>query len=256
MTGAPNTMTNELKPCPFCGKDLYRRPRQMNDYGRCETEGCWAHERKITVPVDDHRQVAAWNTRVPPSPSSSLSGEDVEELDIQALASAIHDARYDQGRDASTWSPFDAEPHSGKVYCLRIANAVLLHLLAALRSSPTEEAVAAERLRIRDEIVNTPETADFMVGVPLEALHQRERWGAAHDAGKTALDWYWLLGYLGQKAARAAEAGDIDKAKHHTISTAAALANWHAALSGADTAMRPGIDPVEHGIRTPQEQEG
>jgi hypothetical protein len=34
-----------------------------------------------------------------------------------------------------------------------------------------------------------------------------------------------------------------DKALHHTISTAAALANWHAALSGTSNTMRPGIAP-------------
>ena len=46
----------------------------------------------------------------------------------------------------------------------------------------------------------------------------------------------------------AAKAGETEKALHHTISSAAALANWHAALSGASTDMRPGIDPVARGI--------
>lgn len=93
---------------------------------------------------------------------------------------------------------------------------------------------------IRTQIINTPETADFMAAVPLEAAHQRDRWGADHDQGKTPFDWFWLIGYLSQKAAAAAVAGDVEKAKHHTISTAAALANWHAALTGADTRMVPG----------------
>lgn len=93
--------------------------------------------------------------------------------------------------------------------------------------------------------INTPETADFMKGVPLEAAHQRERWGVDHDAGKGPLDWFWLVGYLAQKAATSAMAGDIEKAKHHTISTAAALANWHLRLSGGDDRMRPGIAPPE-----------
>ncbi|EZP57459.1 hypothetical protein [Sphingomonas sp. RIT328] len=96
-----------------------------------------------------------------------------------------------------------------------------------------------------DFLVNTPETADFMAGVPLEATHQRDRWSSDHDAGKTPFDWFWLIGYLAQKAAAAAVAGDVDKARHHTISTAAALANWHAALSDADTTMRPGIEPPD-----------
>lgn len=100
---------------------------------------------------------------------------------------------------------------------------------------------------VRDEIINSPETADFMAAVPLEAAHQRERWGADHDAGKSPFDWFWLIGYLAQKAADAAVRGDTEKARHHTISTAAALANWHAALSGTDTTMRPGIDAAAKG---------
>lgn len=97
----------------------------------------------------------------------------------------------------------------------------------------------------RAAVINTPETADFMAGVPLEAAHQRVRWAAAHDEGKSPWDWFWLIGYLAQKAAEAARSGDLEKAKHHTISTAAALANWHAALAGLSDEMRPGIDTAE-----------
>lgn len=95
--------------------------------------------------------------------------------------------------------------------------------------------------KLREEIINSPETYDFMQAVPLEAAHQRARWGSDHDAGKNPFDWFWLIGYLAQKAAQAATCGDIEKAKHHTISTAAALANWHATLDGRETRMRPGI---------------
>jgi hypothetical protein len=98
-----------------------------------------------------------------------------------------------------------------------------------------------ERIADLEAQINTPETADFMKGIPLEAAHQRGRWGADHDAGKAPLDWFWLIGYLAQKAAMSAIAGDVEKAKHHTISTAAALSNWHLQLSGADNRMRPGI---------------
>lgn len=105
--------------------------------------------------------------------------------------------------------------------------------------------VDALRDALRAEIVGTPETADFMAAVPLEARHQRERWGTAHDAGKGPLEWYWLIGYLAQKAASSAVAGDKEKALHHTISTAAALANWHASILGLNTEMRPGIEPIE-----------
>lgn len=97
-------------------------------------------------------------------------------------------------------------------------------------------------------LVNSPETENFMRGIPLEAAHQVERWGAKHDAGKGPLDWVWLLGHLINKAARAALDGDVVKAQHHTISSAAALANWHAQLSGRSDGVRPGIDAQARGL--------
>src|SRR3954465_5975823 len=98
-------------------------------------------------------------------------------------------------------------------------------------------------------MLNTPELVDFAQAVVLEAVHQRQRFGAEHDAGKTAADWFWLIGYLAQKAMMSAIAGDQDKALHHAITTASALANWHAQLLGADNSMRPGIArPEDSGI--------
>ena len=103
----------------------------------------------------------------------------------------------------------------------------------------------AERFELNHlrKLVNTPEVHDFARGVVLKAAHQRQRWGSKGTAGKTPADWFWLLGYLGGKALMAAIKGDIDNALHHCISTAAAMANWHLAIKGTDTSMRPGIDP-------------
>lgn len=101
---------------------------------------------------------------------------------------------------------------------------------------------AAESGRLRG-LLYAPELRDFARGVVLEAAHQRERWPSENDAGKQPADWFWLVGYLAGKALAAAIAGGRDKALHHCISTAAALANWHAAILGADTTMRPGIEP-------------
>lgn len=95
------------------------------------------------------------------------------------------------------------------------------------------------------KLVNSPETDDFFKGIELEAAHQRTRWPSEQDAGKTHADWFWLVGYLAGKCLHAAISGDREKALHHTISTAAALANWHRAIKGAGN-MRPGIaDPKE-----------
>ncbi|MFC5505137.1 hypothetical protein [Bosea massiliensis] len=115
-----------------------------------------------------------------------------------------------------------------------------------LESARLEAANA--RIAELELLINSPETDDWLTGARLEAAHQVERYGAEHDAGKTAWDWFWLIGYLAQKAAAAQTAGDSSKAKHHTISTAAALLNWHRHLGGIDQRMRPGIDPVERGI--------
>ncbi len=96
--------------------------------------------------------------------------------------------------------------------------------------------------------LHNPELRDFATGVVYEAAHQRERWGASHDAGKEPQDWFWLLGWLAGKALKAHASGDKEKALHHCISSAAVLANWHAAVNGTYTALRPGIDPVARGI--------
>lgn len=110
----------------------------------------------------------------------------------------------------------------------------VLALIDRLRKAEAE----ASRL---NTLINTPELQDFARGVVLESVHQRERWGTESDDGKTAADWFWLIGYLAQKAMMHQLAGETDKAMHHTITTAAALANWHTAIIGACNRMRPGI---------------
>lgn len=91
--------------------------------------------------------------------------------------------------------------------------------------------------RLREELealrssIHSPEIEDFLLGVKKEVLHQRERWGEQHDAGKGVTDWYWLLGYLGGKALHAAISRDWDKVRHHLITTAAACYHWHESLS-------------------------
>lgn len=111
--------------------------------------------------------------------------------------------------------------------------------VAALIARNSE--LEAERDALRD-LVNSPELHDFASGAVLEAAHQVERWGSEHDAGKTPADWFWLVGYLAGKALHAQTSGNVEKALHHTISTAGALANWHRAINGAND-MRPGIIP-------------
>lgn len=139
-----------------------------------------------------------------------------------------------------------AESHETIETITRVFGAVNTEKIAAeaaLRAAREEN----ERLTAQ---LNTPELHDFSAAVVSEAQHQRHRWGSDHDTGKEPQDWFWLLGYLGGKALKAHASGDTDKALHHTISSAAVLANWHAAISGTATAMRPGIDPAERGIES------
>lgn len=98
-----------------------------------------------------------------------------------------------------------------------------------------------ERLR---GLINSPVTNDWIEGVRTEVVHQQERWGNDHDAGKTNPDWFWLVGYLAGKALFAAMQGDVEKARHHTISTGAALLNWWRHIGGAaPSGINPPVDP-------------
>ena len=117
-------------------------------------------------------------------------------------------------------------------------------IVSALNTGPE---LLAENAELKVEVgrlhalLNTPEIESFDKAVPLEAAHQQERWDAQHDAGKNPEDWFWLIGYLAGKALHSMKTGNRDKALHHTISTAAALRNWHAHIRSGETAMRPGI---------------
>jgi hypothetical protein len=114
-------------------------------------------------------------------------------------------------------------------------------------SAHAGETTAAQLARLEADnarllgLVNTPELRDFAKGAVLEAVHQNERYGASGGAGKMPTDFFWLVGFLAGKALKAHVTGDVEKALHHTISTAAACANWHVNLLGGTT-MRPGIE--------------
>lgn len=218
MSGEP------LKPCPFCAAELEEAPNLATRNARFFVHPAHAEGDEpcilagfVTSTANADR-AAAWNTR----PTPTAEGWEL-------VAHKIMTREEYAALNLKGWHCVNHSIEPGAT-----------HLMYgdALASRNAE----IERLK---GLLNTPELHDFASGVVLEAAHQRERWGSTHDAGKAPEDWFWLLGYLGGKALHAAKAGDIEKALHHTISTAAALANWHAALLGASSAMRPGIDPRE-----------
>lgn len=96
-------------------------------------------------------------------------------------------------------------------------------------------------------LIDTPHIEHFLSAVAIEASHQRERWGEAHDRSKSAENWFWLIGFLAGKALRAAVTGDKQTALHHTVSAAAALMQWHAAIftdqSGAGIGRDDDLEP-------------
>lgn len=94
---------------------------------------------------------------------------------------------------------------------------------------------AAAKIDHLDDLINSPHTVEFLEAVKLEAAHQRERWGSAHDAGKEDTDWFWLIGYVAGKAVSKPQ-----KQLHHIITTAAVCLNWHMNKT-VGTDMRPGI---------------
>lgn len=104
----------------------------------------------------------------------------------------------------------------------------------------TVDELKAEVSRLRD-LIGRPYIGAWTDEIIIEAAHQRERYGAAHDHGKAPEDWFWLVGYLAGKALAAHKAGDASKAHHHTVSTAAVLAHWAAAIGGHDAVFRPGL---------------
>lgn len=62
---------------------------------------------------------------------------------------------------------------------------------------------------------------------------------------KRSEDWVTLFIYLLGKAVRAHFDGDQPKLEHHVITSAAVALNWWRHLTGAHTAMRPGVAPLD-----------
>lgn len=166
-----------------------------------------------------HRFVSEKLATLPPRPKWEILRDDTVEADRRMDAQDILIAELEA----------EAKVKDERMACM---------YLEAVRTAKK----VADLERERDH----PETEDFFKGVPLEAAHQRARWGSEHDSGKAPADWFWLVGYLAGKCLAAHIGGGREKALHHTISTAASLANWHMAIKGAGN-MRPGIeDPLVH----------
>lgn len=172
--------------------------------------------------------------------SEALHNATPEQLGEAAHRGAVADREAREARDAATLVD--------RIDALFIDHgpAPLTAAGAPLRDRATDLLIESrDELRRLDALINAPHNANFLEGVRVEVAHQIDRWGTAHDRAKAPADWFWLVGYLAGKALAAHAAGDTEKAKHHTISTAAALANWHAAITMADNRMQPGSSDIQ-----------
>ena len=126
------------------------------------------------------------------------------------------------------------------------------------------DACAARQLL---QLIDTPELVDFPKAVHLEAVHQVQRWGSADRKEKDPAAWFWLLSHLATRALEhhkeaeriafrwgvdppneahsAAIARHREKAAHHTITSAAVLAHWHASVIGKATGVQAGAPALK-----------
>lgn len=68
-------MSDELKPCPFCGNAPVVNSCKFNPYARCETDGCKGSKLPM-LNMDDPSDIAAWNMR---------AVEDTLKVEIESL---------------------------------------------------------------------------------------------------------------------------------------------------------------------------
>ena len=94
-------------------------------------------------------------------------------------------------------------------------------------------------LRRLRRILNTPVYQPFLEAVRAEAAHQAARANEYEDETKSADDWFWLLDHLQGKAMASHQNGNFDHALHHTISSAAVLFHWHAAITAQQAQAPP-----------------
>lgn len=109
--------------------------------------------------------------------------------------------------------------------------------------APLPEEDPRRELRRLRRILNTPAYRPFLDAVKAEAAHQASRQHEYADEEKSPEAWYNLLAWLSDKARMAHEDGDYQKALHHTISSAAMLYHWHAAVTADEANAAAPADP-------------
>lgn len=120
-----------------------------------------------------------------------------------------------------------AHAYADEIECLK-------HDLERAQAIGAAEATEVGRLFA---IINTPESDDFLKGVSIEAEFQRQKHGEHEgDVADYHQNFYWVAAHLLGKALWSLVRGNADKGRHHLVTSAALIFNWHNAISGKPAA--------------------
>lgn len=106
-------MTNELKPCPFCGGEADFSPARA----KIECQGDWCNAVMCGVQGDEEL-IKAWNTRTrPAAPAVDLEGI-ISEMQLRffghkEIARRVVVALAEEGHLAQGWMPIESAPKDG-----------------------------------------------------------------------------------------------------------------------------------------------
>lgn len=207
-----------LDPCPFCGSYLSFSSGKLNKAGRCDTDGCWMHDRKFTVPLSDPHQVEQWNTRTAlrtQAPMPAASAEPVAWMYVkhtgQGLVSLFRRTHCDgfPVRDETplyaappvqapmpgevgelverlghlTWEAWEDEPHDCEILCQRAAALIqsLQREVDRLKDDCAMLEAAHKTAEMR--VTAAQRVKDEAVGL-LDRLRKFDGWDKEYHAGE------------------------------------------------------------------------
>lgn len=125
--------------------DVYEEPSPIAEAREALVIPQGAVEPKLTEPLQGcpwcggKNGEHAWICRSPPQPASNASAPTSPARDpvtVEAIAAAVHEGRFPDGKDAINYCSFEDECDSGKEYCRRIARQVRALLAAPAPSEP------------------------------------------------------------------------------------------------------------------------
>ncbi|WP_186042804.1 hypothetical protein [Burkholderia gladioli] len=153
-----------------------------------------------------------------------------DETDVGAGIAASPPVAYDAGVEDLPPLPWPAMPHGQ----FDFFSAAQMRDYARIARADAQAEV--ERLLA---ISHTPHNDEFYQGVSIEEEYQRQLHGVDDTDARFDWDQYsWVARYLLNKALMACISGEGngEKAKHHLVTTAALLKNWHNVLTGKPAA--------------------